>query len=77
MAKEKSTNTKSKKDAKSANKVLRYFKDLKSEIKKVVWPTKKQIRNNTIVVLGFMAVAGVFIWVLDAIMGLIVNTVFK
>lgn len=44
-----------------------FFKDLKSEIKKVVWPSKKQIKNNTVVVLVFMAVTGVFIWLFDFI----------
>lgn len=55
---------------------VRFFKDLKSEVKKVVWPTKKQIKNNTIVVLLFMAVAGVFLWILDGILGVIVRLVF-
>lgn len=48
-------------------KIKKYFKDLKAEFKKVVWPTKKQVTNNTGVVLITMAVAGVFIWGLDTI----------
>lgn len=43
----------------------KYWKDLKAEFKKVVWPTKKQVANNTGVVLVTMAVVGVFIWALD------------
>lgn len=43
----------------------RFFKDLKSEFKKIVWPTKKQILNNTAVVLTVMLIVGVCIWVLD------------
>ena len=38
---------KSKDQKKQPNKVVKYFKDLKSEFKKVVWPTKQQVINNT------------------------------
>lgn len=46
--KEKKTSDKSKK--KKPNRIVKWFKDLKSEFKKVVWPTKKQVFNNTLVV---------------------------
>lgn len=61
---------------KSRGKFTQFFKDLKSEVKKVVWPSKKQIKNNTVVVLCFMAAAAVFIWGVDFVMTLIVNLVF-
>ncbi len=57
------------KDAKPKNgffkKVTRFFKDLRSEFKKIVWPSKKQVINHTGVVIMFMAVAAVAIWSLD------------
>ena len=43
----------------------RFFRDIKSEMKKVVWPGKKQIINNTIVVLVVVAIAGVVTLALD------------
>lgn len=46
-------------------KITRFFKDLKSEFKKIVWPTKKQVANNTTVVLCFMGIAAVAIWCID------------
>lgn len=65
------------KDNKSfGKKFIRFFKDLKGETKKVVWPSKKQIKNNTIVVLIFMAVAAVFVWSIDAILSLAMNLIF-
>lgn len=54
-----------KKSAKKPNKALKYFKDLKAEIKKVVWPSKKQIINNTGVVLITLALSAVVIAGLD------------
>jgi preprotein translocase subunit SecE len=56
-----------KKDKSPFLKIKKYFKDLKSEFKKVVWPSRKQIVNNTAVVLSAMVVSGVFIWGIDTI----------
>lgn len=51
----------------------KFFRELKSELKKVVWPTKSQIINNTLIVLLCVLVVGIFIWVFDGVAGLIVN----
>lgn len=56
---------KAKKAPAKQHKVAKYFKDLKSEFKKVVWPSKKTVVHNTGIVLAMMAVSGVFIWALD------------
>ena len=40
-----------KKDNKNENKVKKhFFKDFKAELKKVIWPTPKQLVNNTVAV---------------------------
>mgnify|MGYP002460316097 FL=1 len=46
-------------------KVSRFAKELRSEIKKIVWPTKKQVFNNTCVVAVVMISVGAFIWIID------------
>ena len=56
--------------------VGKWLKDMKSELKKVQWPTKKQTINNTGIVIACCAVVGAFIWIFDfvangAIKGLI------
>lgn len=59
---------KSKDDKKKVSvfkRIGRFFRDLKSEFKKIVWPSKKTTLNNTGVVLALMAIVGVAIWVLD------------
>ncbi len=58
-------------------KMIRYFKDLKGEYKKIVWPTKKQVINNTLVVLAAVIIMGVFVAGLDAVLGLIVRFVLQ
>lgn len=45
--------------------IIKYFKDARSEFKKVVWPSRKQVVNNTIVVIISLIVSGLAIWALD------------
>lgn len=51
--------------AKKPNKVVKYFKDLRSEFKKVVWPSKKTVVNNTCVVIAVAVLSGLAIFGLD------------
>lgn len=46
-------------------KVMKFFREYKSELKKVVWPGPRSVIKNTLVVLGFCAVALVIIWLVD------------
>ena len=43
----------------------KYLKDLRSEIKKVVWPGRKQVVNNTGVVMTVMVITGLFLFAID------------
>ena len=45
--------------------VCRYFRELRSELKKVVWPTSTQVLKNTAIVVGCVIVVGIFIWLFD------------
>ena len=45
--------------------ICRYFRELKSELKKVVWPTPQQVLKNTLIVVACVLVVGVFIWLFD------------
>ena len=45
--------------------IRRYFRELRSELKKVVWPTPKQVVKNTLIVVACVLVVGVFIWLFD------------
>lgn len=47
------------------NKIVNYFKEVKGELKKVSWPSYKQVQNNTIIVLICVIVIGAFIALLD------------
>ena len=47
--------------------VAKWFREMKSELKKVVWPTPKQITNNTAVALVVMAASAVVLWAFDSL----------
>ena len=51
--------------------IVKYFKDAKSEFKKVVWPSPKQTTNNTVVVLIMCILAAIFIFGIDSLFGLL------
>ncbi len=45
----------------------RYFDEVWSELKKVSWPTREQVRNLTVLVFAISVVVGLYITVLDRI----------
>lgn len=47
------------------NKLIQYLKDSKVELKKVVWPTKKQTVNHTLLVIGFSLGLAAFLGAVD------------
>ena len=57
--------------------VGRYFRELRSELKKVVWPTPKQVVKNTLIVGACVLVIGVFIWVFDFVARFGVDALIK
>lgn len=50
-------------------KIAKWFREMRSELKKVIWPTPKQLLNNTIVALVVMAVFAIVIWAFDQLAG--------
>ena len=58
-----------KRKIKGSNRLAKWFREMRSELKKVVWPTPKQITNNTFVALTVMACAAILIWCLDFVSG--------
>ena len=47
----------------------KWLHELKVELKKVQWPSKKQTINNTAIVIACIIVVGLFIWIFDFIAG--------
>ena len=56
--------------ARTWGKTKKFFRELRSELKKVVWPTAQQVLKNALVVVGCVLVVGVFIWLFDFVAGI-------
>ena len=54
-----------KKEKKETKQKSSYFKEMKAELKKVVWPTPKELVNNTVAVIVFVLVIAIIVFVLD------------
>ena len=57
--------------------IAKWFREMKSELKKVQWPTAKQTVNNVIIVIVCVIVVGVCIWIFDSIAGGIVDALLN
>ena len=61
------------KKAQKGNRVTRWLREMRSELKKVQWPTWKQVLKNTGIVILCVLVIGVFIWVFDLLAHAIID----
>jgi len=57
-------------------KFTKFVKDVRLELKKVIWPTKQQLINNTLTVLVACLLVGIVIWIADFGVGKITELVF-
>ena len=57
--------------------VGKWFREMKSELKKVVWPTRKQLINNTVVSLVVMLISALGVYAFDQIAQNLVNGLLK
>ena len=54
-----------KKEVKNKKDKTSFMKSFKAELKKVVWPTPKQLFNNTVAVLAIVLITAIIVFVLD------------
>ena len=56
---------------------VQFFRQVKQEVKKVTWPSKKEVMRATIMVLIIVAIASAFFFFVDMIFAAIVRLIFK
>ena len=61
--------------SKKSSKILTYFRELKAEFKRISWPSFKQVKNNTGVVIAFIVILGAFIALLDFIFNWLISLI--
>ena len=55
---------------------IAYSKDSLVEVKKVVWPTRKESTRMTLVVFGFVVIMALFLWLVDKLVEWLVFSIF-
>lgn len=53
--------------ASTKTKMTTYFRGVKAEMKKVIWPNKKELLNYTGVVIMISAIVAFIVWILDLV----------
>jgi len=54
-----------------------YFRELKSEMKRVTWPNRKQVESTTVVVLFTVFAFAAYFWIVDGVLGRAIPSVQK
>jgi preprotein translocase subunit SecE len=60
----------------NGRKFIAYAKDSTNEVKKVVWPSRKETTQMTLIVFAFVAVMAIFLWSADKIIEWLIFAVF-
>ena len=55
--------------------IVKFLREVKSEMKKVVWPTWSQTVHNTLIVIAVIIMVGIFLAIIDTIFGGVVRGV--
>jgi preprotein translocase subunit SecE len=53
-----------------ANKIVDYFKESRHELKKVVWPSRKEAIKHTLIVIGISLAVAAFLGFMDFILNI-------
>ncbi len=56
---------------------LQFLRQVKQEVKKVTWPSKKEVNQTLVMVIVIVAIAATFFFVVDQLLGWIVRLVFS
>ncbi|MBZ9689489.1 preprotein translocase subunit SecE [Clostridium estertheticum] len=57
--------------------IVKFFKDLKAEVKRITWPSKKDIQKATIAVASFSFLFVIFVGLLDYGFNNLYKLIFK
>jgi len=57
--------------------IKEFLQDVKLELKKVVFPSKKEVTGSTWVVITFVLISAIFLGFVDAALGRFMAAVFK
>ena len=56
---------------------IQFFRQVKQEVKKVTWPTRKEVTRNCIMVIVLISIAAVFFFFVDQVLGWLVKQILS
>lgn len=59
------------------NKIKSFINEAIAELKKVSWPTKKEIKDTTLVVIIAVFIFGLYLFTIDLILQWILHNIYK
>ena len=48
--------------------LVEFLRDVRSELQKTTWPTRKEVRNTTVVVVVFVMICAAYLYVVDVVL---------
>ena len=51
----------------------KWFREMRSELKKVIWPSSRQLTKNSLISVGVMVAAAIVIWGFDELAQMLVK----
>ena len=58
-------------------KVGEFFQQVKAELQKVTWPTRKETYGSTMVVIVLVLMVAVFLWIVDSALSTAIQTLLN
>jgi len=58
-------------------KVAEFLQQVKAELQKVTWPTRKETYGSTVVVIVLVLMVAVFLWVVDTGLSALIKTLLN
>jgi len=58
-------------------KVGEFLQQVKAELQKVTWPTRKETYGSTVVVIVLVLMVAVFLWIVDSALSTMIQTLLN
>ena len=55
----------------------KWFREMRSELKKVIWPTRQQLTKNSLISVGVMVASSIVVWGFDTVATKLVQLIIK
>jgi len=58
-------------------KIAEFLQQVKAELRKVTWPTRKETYGSTVVVIVLVLMVAVFLWIVDSALSTVIQTLLN